>query len=98
MTCVVVSQEKTGLIIHSIPLLIFVTIAEYYQTETVKKGDVKKGELMLAISLLSRVNLSKITDMQLLGMIKHISHYNFGHFLSTNYVFLSYCKTADTHI
>ena len=31
-------------------------------------------------------------------MIKHISRYNFGHFLSTNYVFLSYCKTADTHI
>ena len=98
MTCVVVSQEKTGLIILSIPLLIFVTIAEYYQTETVKKGDVKKGELMLAISLLSRINLSKVTDMQLLGMIKHISRYNFGHFYQPIMHFCHIAKTANTHI
>ena len=73
MTCVNVSQEKTGLIILSRPLLLFVTIAKYNQTETVKKGDVEKGKLMLAISLLSSINLSKTTDMQLLRMIKHIS-------------------------
>ena len=77
MTCDVVSQEKTGLIILSRPLLLFVTIVKYNQTETVKKGDVEKGKLMLAISLLSSINLSKTTDMQLLGMIKHILRYNF---------------------
>ena len=78
MTCDVVSQEKTGLIIHARPLLLFVTISKFYQTETVKKRRcVEKGELMLAISLLSSINLSKTTDMQLLGTIKHILRYNF---------------------
>ena len=92
MTCVNVSQEKTGLIILSRPLLLFVTIAKYNQTETVKKGDVEKGKLMLAISLLSSINLSKTTDMQLLRMIKHISQNIFWKFLSTNYEY--FCHVA----
>ena len=99
MTCDVVSQEKTGLIIHSRPLLLFVTIAKYNQTETVKKGDVEKGKLMLAISLLSSINLSKTTDMQLLGMIKHILRYNFLEiFINQTRIFVKLQNCNLTHL
>ena len=99
MTCVNVSQEKTGLIILSRPLLLFVTIAKYNQTETVKKGDVEKGKLMLAISLLSSINLNKTTDMQLLRMIKHILQSIFWKFLSTNYEYFCHdAKPQFVHI